>query len=212
MILTLRPIFFVAVKRAVAQRFFHQNCDMRSHAQIGQIDQCSAAARRSLQLGRWMRDLSPMHKLTSRGLHHIFNAAIILLLHQLLFDTLDDQDAMDIRFVIDCFDVEARGESNYPKDCARVLRDLSMLVQRMRNRSLDGLSQMVSSTVSTQAPSPTTAYNVGFILNPDGPGGNMSTVAVPPTVAVTHPLYNEITSLTSWMAHDELPMYNEYIV
>lgn len=167
LILTVRPIFFVAVKKAVAERFIRRTFDLDNHPQLGHITTCSDAARSNLKLGRWVRDMSKCGKLLSHILHNLFNAAVILLLNQLLLDHVDESDAVDIMFVIECFDDEAKGDSNYPKDCARVLRDMGTLIQRLRKRDLDEISWSVNGTGSHSPQPPiTTAYHVGFILNP----------------------------------------------
>ncbi|KAI0133707.1 fungal-specific transcription factor domain-containing protein [Xylariales sp. AK1849] len=212
LILTLRPILFVAVKKAVAERLINRTSQLDGHPQIEIISRCTEAARRNLRLGRWIRDLIPSRKLLSQGLHNMFNAAVILLLHQLLVDTLDDMDAMGIIFVIECFDSEGLGNSNYPRDCARVLRDMSTLVQRLRNRNLDDLSQVDSSPASMgssipafQPPSSSTAYDVGFILNPEPDISADLVSQLPSTTAV----YNK---MPAWINHDDLQIHNKYMV
>ncbi|KAH9884365.1 fungal-specific transcription factor domain-containing protein [Xylariomycetidae sp. FL2044] len=216
-ILTLRPIFFMAVKKAVAERYTGRSQGTRnaqqSHASL--IQQCSFAARMNLRLGRWVRNLMQAQKLMSSGLHNIFNAAIILLLRQLLFDDIEENDALDIIFAIECFDAEAVGDSNYPKDCARVLRDLSVLVQRMRNRTSDGHQEVGAPHEQPhhhhhhqQPPAATTAYDVGFILNPP---------EMPPNILpsqlhlldMNDALYHE---LAGWMSQDDLQLYNQFFI
>lgn len=214
LILTVRPIFFMAVKKAVAERFINHSWNLENYSQISHIRQCIDAARRNLRLGRWMRDLTQTRKLLSSTLHNIFNAAIILLLYRLLVDTLDEGDAMDVLFVIECYDAEARGHNNYAKDCASVLRDLTSLIQQLRNRNLENLSLDSSSSPTPnmawqvqqqqQQPVATTAYDVGFILNPEVP---VLPVSTPHTSSA---LYIE---LTTWMDQDDpLPLYNDYMI
>ncbi|KAK9773901.1 hypothetical protein AB5N19_05694 [Seiridium cardinale] len=201
LILTVRPIFFVAVKKAVAERFINRTYKLDDHPQISHIRMCSKAARRNLRLGRWIRDISQSRKLLLQTLHHMFNAAVILLLNQLLVDVLHDTDALDIMFAIECYDAEAQGENNYPKDCARVLRDMTALIQRLRNRDSDDPSWSGMPVSAPQAPAPA-AYHVGFILNPSEP--QMS--AVQPSV-----MSDELLSqLASWMHYDESQIYNNF--
>ncbi|KAH7027943.1 uncharacterized protein B0I36DRAFT_365071 [Microdochium trichocladiopsis] len=138
LILTIRPIFFVAVKKTVADKFIERDWSLKGHPQYQHIQDCIATARSNIKLGRWVRELSGSKKLLSQDLHHIFNAAIVLLLNQLLDDNLDAQDSLDILFVINVFKDESYGERrDYPKDCARVLEDLKVLIQRLRNQTLD---------------------------------------------------------------------------
>lgn len=136
-ILTIRPIFFMAVKKAVADRFMSHEWSIDDHPQISLIRDCSDAARRNLRLGKWIMEISPGGKLLLPDLHHIFNAAIILMLHQIIFINLRTNDVTDIAFAIACFEREANTGSNYGKDCVKVLQDLSALVHQLRNLMFD---------------------------------------------------------------------------
>ncbi|RYP55106.1 hypothetical protein DL768_000225 [Monosporascus sp. mg162] len=212
LILTVRPIFFMAVKKAVADRFTNRNWNLEKHSQLAHIRQCIDAARRNLRLGRWIRDTTLSHKLLTSTLHNIFNAATILLLNQLLFDSFDEhRDNADVRFAIECFEVEARGENNYAIDCARVLQDLRTLVMRLRNQTLEDQVLVRSSQLSPpQAQLPaTTAYDVGFILNPEVPPDILpSQPQVTPGINID--LYNQ---LSDWVDDDDFHLYHEaYLV
>ncbi|KAF5600319.1 transcriptional regulatory [Fusarium pseudoanthophilum] len=75
-------------------------------------------------------------KLLQAGLHFIFNAAIVLMLQQLVEDLCpssrsEKARSLDLDFVIGRFEDESRVGSNYGRDCATVLRDLRVLVQRL---------------------------------------------------------------------------------
>ncbi|RYP78743.1 hypothetical protein DL771_000410 [Monosporascus sp. 5C6A] len=208
LILTVRPIFFMAVKKAVADRFTDRSWNLENHSQLTHIRQCIDAARRNLRLGRWIRDTTLSRKLLTSTLHNIFNAATILLLNQLLFDRFDEQrDAEDVYFAIECFQVEARGENNYAIDCARVLKDLEALVMRLRNQTMEDQVQVRSSQLSppqVQLPA-TTAYDVGFILNPEVPPGILpSQPQLTPVINLE--LYNQ---LSNWMDNDDFQLYHE---
>ncbi|ORY61798.1 uncharacterized protein BCR38DRAFT_39686 [Pseudomassariella vexata] len=213
LILTIRPIFFMAVKRAVAERLTNRCWSLETHPHIKYLRVCSDAARRNLRLGRWVRDLMPSRKMLLTSLHNIFNAAIILLLHQLLFDRLEEHDTQGVSFVVECFDAEATGENHYPKDCARVLRGLGSLVHRLRNQKHDGSSlgssptSIVPPSSQVQHPAAITAYDVGFILNPEVPKQIETQQAQQPSTAGA--LYHE---LSNWMDHDDLQLYNNYLV
>ncbi|RYP89852.1 hypothetical protein DL770_004063 [Monosporascus sp. CRB-9-2] len=208
LILTVRPIFFMAVKKAVADRFTNRNWNLEKHSQLAHIRQCIDAARRNLQLGRWIRDTTLTHKLLTSTLHNIFNAATILLLSQLLSDSFDEYQATaDVNFAIECFQVEARGENNYAIDCAGVLKDLQTLVIRLRNQTLEDQVLVRSSQLSPpQAQlSATTAYDVGFILNPEVPPGILpSQPQLTPGINID--LYNQ---LSEWVDDDDFHLYHE---
>ncbi|CAH0019294.1 unnamed protein product, partial [Clonostachys rhizophaga] len=137
-ILTTRPIFFIAVKKAVADRYIssqtsqlpqlpQQSIDDHPHANI--IRQIVTTARNNLRLGRWIRNLSPRQRLLHNEAHAVFNATVIILLQQLAFANtpMNDQDKDEIHMAIETFEREAASGNNFGLDCARVLQDLTFL-------------------------------------------------------------------------------------
>lgn len=215
MILTVRPIFFMAVKKAVADRFTERSWNLENHTQISRIRQCIEAARANLRLGRLIRESTLSRKLLTCNLHNVFNAATILLLNQLLLDTFEDrQDLDDVWFAIGCFEAEARGGINeYAKDCWQVLKHLETLVCRLRNQMVEVRSQLRMSH-RFAAPSPSsssaavppltasTAYDVGFILNPVNPPNILPNQHNLPDI-----IYEQ---LTGWIDQDDdLQLYND---
>lgn len=137
-ILAVRPVFFAAVKKAFAERLTSRASSLSSHPRIGLLGRCVAAADANVRLARHTLALNHPRKLLQAGLHFIFNAAICLMLRALL----DAEPRLgrrggrgrecDLDFVVARFDEEARLGSNYGRDCAAVLRDLRVLVQRLR--------------------------------------------------------------------------------
>jgi hypothetical protein len=120
--------------------------DIESHPHLEPIRACSDAARRNLRLGRLMRLHSPRQKLLLPDLHNIFNAAIVLIMHQMVFVNLRTQDLDDVGWAIEVFDTEAETGSDYAKDCARVLHDFKYLAQQLRNPIHDpGMKQVLLS-------------------------------------------------------------------
>ncbi|KAK4119083.1 hypothetical protein N657DRAFT_582479 [Parathielavia appendiculata] len=133
-ILAIRPAMLMAVWKAVASIVCDNlPFDMENHPHLEPIRACSDAARRNLRLGRLMRLHSPRQKLLLPDLHNIFNAAIVLIMHQMVFVNLRTQDLDDVGWTIEVFDTEAETGSEYAKDCARVLHDFKYLAQRLRN-------------------------------------------------------------------------------
>ncbi|GKT59882.1 fungal specific transcription factor domain-containing protein [Colletotrichum tofieldiae] len=135
LILVVRPIFFAAVKKAFAERYIpsDRRWDIDHHA--GRISACSEAAHRNLYFARWLLSLNGgSRKLLQAGLHYVFNAAIVLMLEDLLVPNLvsSSADSDDVSFAIGVFEEEAKTGSNYGHDCAAVLLDLKSLVQRLR--------------------------------------------------------------------------------
>jgi hypothetical protein len=124
----------MAVWKAVASIVCaDQPFDIENHRQIEPIRACSDAARRNLRLGRLMRLHSRRQKLLLPDLHNIFNAAIVLTMHQMVFVNLRSQDLDDVGWASEVFEAEAETGSEYAKDCARVLQDLKYLAQQLRN-------------------------------------------------------------------------------
>lgn len=150
LILTLRPLFFLAVKSAIGADFLHdcEQRDMLEHGKIQLIFRCSAAARRNLWLGRHFNELCSVvpkpsdmgipGKLVMLDLHHIFNATVVLLLHQMVFFNVVNTDTFGITVARQIFETEARAEclgggvTGYASDCVSVLNDLAALVAHIR--------------------------------------------------------------------------------
>ncbi|PSR82676.1 hypothetical protein BD289DRAFT_11097 [Coniella lustricola] len=152
LILTLRPLFFLAVKSSVGGDFINAPRDMLDHPNIDPncILQCSAAARRNLLLGHHLYKRCSLEyggngKLVMLDLHHIFNAVVVLLLHQMVFSNVVNTDTMAIQETRQIFEREAHIEygsptptaglskaTGYASDCVDVLNDLAALVARIR--------------------------------------------------------------------------------
>ncbi|CCT64191.1 uncharacterized protein FFB20_08387 [Fusarium fujikuroi] len=98
--------------------------------------QLATSAEHNIQLARQILLVNHPRKLLQAGLHFIFNAAIVLMLQQLVEDLCpssrsEKARSLDLDFVIGRFEDESRVGSNYGRDCATVLRDLRVLVQRL---------------------------------------------------------------------------------
>ncbi|KAK8097597.1 uncharacterized protein PG998_013083 [Apiospora kogelbergensis] len=220
-ILTTRPSFLEVMKKAVAARIDRRTFHRPTLAQsTTHVWPCLDAARENLKLAKWIcNSKSSSRKLLAPILHHIFDAAIIVLLNGLLTEPANGEDTSDISFAIGCLDTETDSSSNYPRDCARVLRDMETLIRRMVDGGFGGVLD-ISATASrtdlgvpkrntSAAQAPTTAiYDVGFILNPEIP---LETPAPAPAhaaaTAASHALFTEISS---WMSSEEHHVYDGY--
>lgn len=128
------------------------------------ISQCSDAARRNLRLGRHIYERcnsSSDKKLVMLDLHHIFNAAVVLLLHQMTIANVVNTDTLGIRAARQIFEHEARTEcaspgpagvqgSGYASDCLGVLNDLAALVARIRPLRFRGSEHVNTGVVDWQ--------------------------------------------------------------
>ncbi|KAM0439150.1 hypothetical protein ACHAQK_006639 [Fusarium lateritium] len=135
-ILTVRPVFFAFVKKSFAEKLVSRQCSLSSHPQLPQLKRCVASAEHNIRLARQILLVNHPRKLLQAGLHFIFNSAIVLMLQQLVEDLCpssrsDKARSLDLDFVIARFEDESRVGSNYGRDCATVLRDLRVLVQRL---------------------------------------------------------------------------------
>ncbi|KAH6689735.1 fungal-specific transcription factor domain-containing protein [Plectosphaerella plurivora] len=146
-VLTSRPIIFVAVKKAVAERLINrrggnsgggERPDAEKHPQARHMAAGLAAARWNMRIGRWLCSLyGTRRRLFHTELHYVFNAAVLIILDALLappipmvVPSLPPLDE-DVRSAIQIFEEDSRGGSNYSKDCTRVLADLSTLARRL---------------------------------------------------------------------------------
>lgn len=144
-VLTTRPIFFAAVKQAVAQRVVYGKYPQPGDVHGPHMHACSAAAYRNLLLAQHL--VQSGRKMLQAGLHFIFNAAVILLLNRLMRSTpridFGDSDIhstpmtpeeerieSSIQFAIEVFQAESRTGTHYPRDCYQVLQGLNALTGR----------------------------------------------------------------------------------
>ncbi|EAA31086.2 hypothetical protein GE21DRAFT_8551 [Neurospora crassa] len=134
-ILAIRPAFLTAVKKKVANTWLTPGLEgpgaEPENPWTRAIRKCSDAARRNLRIGRRLQIISPGQKLLVQDLHHIFNAAIILLMHQILFVNQRVYDMFLIDKAKEVFKNEAMTGSDYGKDCHNVLNDLKPLVDKL---------------------------------------------------------------------------------
>ncbi|KAK7942395.1 uncharacterized protein PG986_011508 [Apiospora aurea] len=249
LILTTRPTFLDVVRRAMMAHVDHRrscHSGQSNSAHYSYAWQCLDAARENLRLAKMASNhlMSPslpspsQKQLLAPFLHnnHVFDAAAVVLLHGLIAEPADTGDDMsDVVFAIGCFDARSASSSSssskFPNDCARVLRDLRALVQRIiLHRGLGGgamtaasaaaaaqidshsqKKRTISSVVSSQAPPPSTAiYDVGFILNPEVPPEPPAPAPAHSSgeaAASSHALFTE---LSSWISNDEQQVYNGY--
>jgi hypothetical protein len=143
-LLTTRPIFFAVIKQAVEQQRVHGDYPSEEFEHAPHIPTCASAAHRNLLLAQ--RLTFSGRKLLQAGLHFVFNAAVILLLHRLIRSAvpteseestrnaftgpLEDDIEAGIQFAIRSFEKEAQTGTNYPRDCCKILQDLDKVTMR----------------------------------------------------------------------------------
>jgi hypothetical protein len=172
-LLTTRPIFFAAIKQAVAQRVVKSQYTNEPHSQQRYVQACSTAAHHNLLLAQ--RVIQP-NRILQAGLHFIFNAAVILLLNRIInvqdmedgstshmgpIPPTNDQLELSIHFAVQTFENEARTGTNYPKDCCKVLQDLRALTDRYMVSRYPVLDQK-NLTDKVQSAQTNTDFSIGF--------------------------------------------------
>lgn len=125
---------------------------LQAHPRFEYLRRCICASLHNIQLARHFIYLSHPRKLLQAGLHFIFNAAVVLILQELVHTEGEDvangqvysyfphAHDTDIDFVLANFQEEADGGNNYGKDCVTVLRDLRFLVKKIKSK-LDSCSR-----------------------------------------------------------------------
>ncbi|KAK8131767.1 hypothetical protein PG984_008205 [Apiospora sp. TS-2023a] len=225
-LLATRPTLLDVLRKALAARIEHRTWHWHTSPQYSHVWQCLDAARENLRLARWILETSSSPRTSIAPVFHsLFDAAVIVLLHELLAGPSDTNQRDDITFAYDCFDAQAKNsDSVLSNDCARVLRDLKTLVQRTLHHGLGsvnsgsvaaaaptaavrGHSFSKRNTSISQDPSPA-IYDVGFILNPEIPPETPAPAPAHPSVSSSsHALFTE---LSSWISNDEHPVYERY--
>ncbi|KAK7993009.1 hypothetical protein PG988_001803 [Apiospora saccharicola] len=219
------------LRKAFAARIEHRTWHWHTSPQYSHMWQCLEAARENLRLAKWILGTSSSSRTTlllAPVLHSVLDAAVIVLLYKLLAypaDTETDHDD-NVTFAIDFFEAQPHNDhtSTLPSDCARVLRDIKILVHRMLHHGLGGVMPGATSAATTaaahtnssvskrnmsisQATSPA-IYDVGFILNPEIPPETPAPAPVHPSVtSSSHALFTE---LSSWISNDEHHVYDSY--
>ncbi|KAF2634436.1 hypothetical protein P280DRAFT_376198, partial [Massarina eburnea CBS 473.64] len=129
-LLTTRPIFFSAVKRAVAERYIQSGTWQLEHdPQYKQIQACSSAAHSNICIAQWVIQLYKQRRVLQANLHIVFNAAVVLMLNRILRAYAGAVDS-EIQFAINLFAQESKTGNNYQRDCLKVLKDLKTIVDR----------------------------------------------------------------------------------
>ncbi|KAF5670239.1 transcriptional regulatory [Fusarium heterosporum] len=213
-ILTVRPVFLAFVKKSFAEKLVSRQCSSSSHPQLPQLKRCIASAEHNIRLARQILLVNHPRKLLQAGLHFIFNSAIVLMLQQLVEDLCppsrsDEARSLDLDFVIARFEDESRVGSNYGRDCATVLRDLRVLVQRLPIPvDMNNVTRSVNMTQASTTYDPIanrTTVDMGQQWS-----DKLTSEALQQSVVIDqgHDLYNE---LVSWIEVD-WQAFNGYLI
>ncbi|KAM7184313.1 Fungal specific transcription factor domain containing protein [Naviculisporaceae sp. PSN 640] len=153
-ILAIRPAFLAAVKKLVAERYFRhkellmqpvaegylnrKDLSIDRHVLCQEFRESGDVARDTLIIGAHIKTHleAPGNKLLVADLHHIFNAAVHLLMFRISFVNLRGGDTRHIKFAKEVFAEEAKAGSAsaraYGEDCLAVLEDIDGMVDDLR--------------------------------------------------------------------------------
>lgn len=161
-LLNARPLFFVAVKKAVAKGYVGQSRRDEpwltpEHHHYQQIKAGLDAARWNMGLVRWLDALhqqSGFGSLMHADLHYAFNAAINIMLEALVSATgapTTQSSEADIAFAIHVLEQDAKSGNDYSKDCWRVLTDLNSLTMKIKDTTAWAQHMFLSAAESSSA-------------------------------------------------------------
>lgn len=148
-ILTVRPAFLGAIRSWVGNKLLQKPGvttsspeDSLSDSWKNTLRTCTDRAKENISLAIQLRGgMYGTNALLLQELHHLFNAAVVLMMYQSVFRHLRSQEALGISFAIDVFTREAGIGSAYAKDCFVVLHDLKKLVWQLRDKMYNIKSQ-----------------------------------------------------------------------
>lgn len=134
-ILAIRPAFLAAVKKLVAERYLNRkDLSIERHRLCQEFRDSGDAARDNLIIGEHIKKYleAPGNKLLVADLHHIFNAALVLLMFRISFVNWRSGDTEHIKFAMNVFKEEAESGNEYGKDCSAVLEEMNFMVDGLR--------------------------------------------------------------------------------
>ncbi|KAM3528602.1 hypothetical protein NHJ13051_002293 [Beauveria bassiana] len=137
-IVATRPLFFIAVKKSVAERLMPQGSSKEYNIQLAHLRMCIDAASNNIKLARHFMTINRHPKPLHAMLHYCFSASVCLILESLVYpqqSATPDQNASrsaDIQFALDILQGCERLKSNpSDKSCTETLHDLQLLVARL---------------------------------------------------------------------------------
>jgi hypothetical protein len=149
-ILTVRPAFLGAIRSWVGKKSLPNHKvtlspeDSLSDNIRSTLRTCTERAKENVILAILLRggqanaDPKP---LLLQELHHLFNAAVVLMMYQSVFTHLRSRESELIGFAVNVFSKEAKIGSVYANDCLVVLHDLRELVLKLRGEIYGAESQ-----------------------------------------------------------------------
>ncbi|KAK3998212.1 hypothetical protein QBC44DRAFT_1029 [Cladorrhinum sp. PSN332] len=121
-IIAVRPAYLAAVQKAIASIAESDKMyDLEQDPQAPAILFCTRAAQRNLRLGWLVQQKSPGNRLLISDLHHIFNAALILIMHQIVASNFRLAYSSEVDWAYELFVREASMGSPFAEDCMGVL-------------------------------------------------------------------------------------------
>jgi hypothetical protein len=132
-ILTVRPLLFIAVKKETADVLINGRAKNHEISYQTELDLCAEVAKRNVHLWNSLLNLPRPARLSHTSIHYLFNAALTLQLYQILVEGQAQVDYEEVGFVISVLDADESTNREYARDCSNVLRDLGSLMGRLRS-------------------------------------------------------------------------------
>ncbi|KAK1835711.1 high-affinity nicotinic acid transporter [Podospora conica] len=152
-ILTVRPMFLIIVRKKVYKalkgavndelqdikmsRMDVDDAEAQEQEKEDMLEKCTDLARNTISLALTARDTSDGLVLV-QDLHHLFNAALILMLNQMYYVNLQSTDTAHIAEAIKVFEREKLTGNAFCIECAGVLNGLHKLVHQLRPAIFEG--------------------------------------------------------------------------
>lgn len=131
-IVAIRPAYLAAVQKVIASLADVDGVyDLHEDSLYNALQLCTEAAQRNLRLGWVVQQQSPRNRLLVPDLHHIFNAALVLIMHQIVSRNFRVTYSYEIDWATDVFKQEAQLGSPFAEDCSDVLNDFHHLAKTL---------------------------------------------------------------------------------
>lgn len=138
-IVATRPLFFIAVKKSVAERLMSHTATTDLNSRLGHLKSCIESAKSNMRLARHFIMINRHARQLHTLLHYALSAAVCLILQDLVYSqgSLTSEEIMDkdrdIQYAISLLDEDelCRGESQQSGTCTQALHDLRVLVARL---------------------------------------------------------------------------------
>lgn len=97
-----------------------------------EIERATAASRQTISLAKQLGQTREQSTLSHTTIHHVFNAALVLELRQIMSSTELTDDRDQISYITSLLDIQDGSNKPFAKDCSGVLADLACIMRKLR--------------------------------------------------------------------------------